>query len=123
MFGEATAPHHECRRCRVSSETWEPAPEVQGDVARIVFYMDVRYEGGAGDGVPDLVLDERASSERSRFGGRSTLARWHCADPVSAEERRRHEVVADAQGNRNAFVDSPALAEQVFGFSCGRYAR
>ena len=121
-FDEATTPHHECRGCRVSREAWEPDPEVQGDVARIAFYMDVRYEGAPADRVPDLVLDDASSSGDARFGELSTLARWHCADPVSSEERRRHEVVANAQGNRNVFVDTPALAETVFGFSCARYA-
>lgn len=117
-FDEADTPHHECRGCRVSGTTWEPDPEVQGDVARIAFYMDVRYEGAPEDGVPDLALDDTTSSAEARFGELSTLARWHCADPVSAEERRRHEVVASAQGNRNVFVDTPILAEEVFGFSC-----
>ena len=117
-FDEARDRHAECGRCRASRDAWEPDPEVQGDVARIAFYMDVRYEGA--DGVPDLVLDDRLSSAEARFGERSTLARWHCADPVSDEERRRHEAVARVQGNRNAFVDAPALAEDVFGFSCPR---
>ena len=117
-FDEATTPHHECRGCRVSRTAWEPDPEVQGDVARIAFYMDVRYEGAPGDEVPDLVLDDTTSSAAARFGELSTLARWHCADPISSEERQRHEVVANAQGNRNAFVDTPTLAEEVFGFSC-----
>ena len=120
LFGEGTAPHRECTPCRVSRETWEPAPEVQGDVARIVFYMDVRYEGGARDGVPDLVLADAPAREAARFGRLTTLARWHCADPVSAEERQRHEAVARAQGNRNVFVDDPLLAGAVFGFSCPR---
>ena len=117
-FDEAETPHHECRGCRVSGTAWEPDPEVQGDVARIAFYMDVRYEGGAEDGVPDLRLDDTTSSAEARFGELSTLARWHCADPVSAEERQRHDAAARAQGNRNVFVDTPILAEEVFGFSC-----
>jgi len=118
-FDEANTPHHECRGCRVSGRAWEPDPDVQGDVARIAFYMDVRYEGAPTDGVPDLVLDDTTSSTQARFGELSTLARWHCRDPVSAEERQRHDVVANAQGNRNVFVDTPVLAGEVFGFACG----
>ena len=118
FYDEATTPHHECTVCRVSGEAWEPAPEVQGDVARIAFYMDVRYEGKAGDEVGDLSLSDDPDPDARRFGLLSTLAEWHCADPVSAEEIRRHEAAAAAQGNRNGFVDAPELAGQVYGFTC-----
>lgn len=116
-FDEATTPHHECTVCRVSGEAFTPAPEVQGDVARALFYMDLRYEGEDAD-VPDLVLGERPDPAAARMGRLSTLLAWHCADPVSAEERRRHEAAARAQGNRNVFVDEPALAEAVYGVGC-----
>ena len=119
-FDRADDVHHECALCRVSEAAWTPAPEVRGDVARIAFYMDVRYEGLDGDGTPDLVLDERSDARAARFGRLSTLMRWHCEDPVSDEERRRHEVVSRAQGNRNAFVDRPELAGEVYGFGCRR---
>lgn len=118
VFDEADAPHHECTLCRVSGEAWEPAPEVQGDVARIAFYMDVRYEGAVRDDVGDLSLSDDPDPASRRFGVLSTLAAWHCADPVSGEEVRRHEAAVRAQGNRNAFVDSPGLAETVYGFTC-----
>ena len=39
-----------------SLRTWEPRDEVKGDVARMMFYMDVRYAGATADGTPDLVL-------------------------------------------------------------------
>ena len=118
VFDEADTPHHECAVCRVSGEAWEPAPEVQGDVARIAFYMDVRYEGGLTDDVPDLSLSDDPAPDAARFGVLSTLIDWHCRDPVSGEEVRRHEVAARAQGNRNAFVDAPELAGEIYGFEC-----
>ena len=119
VFDEADTPHHECTVCRVSGEAWEPAPEVQGDVARIAFYMDVRYEEAASDDAGDLILSDDPDPDGRRFGVLSTLAAWHCADPVSGEEVRRHEAASRAQGNRNAFVDSPDLAGEVYGFACG----
>ena len=118
VFDEAGTPHHECDLCRVSGEAWEPAPEVQGDVARIAFYMDVRYEGADGGDVGDLSLGDDPDPDAARFGRLSTLLAWHCADPVSAEERRRHEAAARAQGNRNPFVDAPELADDVYGTRC-----
>ena len=92
--------------------------EAKGDVARAAFYMDVRYEGAADDTVPDLALGDEPDAGARRFGVLSTLVAWHCSDPVSAEEVRRHEVVAAAQGNRNVFVDEPRLAGKVYGFVC-----
>lgn len=116
VFDDAATPHDECTGCRVSQDAWQPPAEVRGDVARIAFYLDVRYTGN--DGVPDLALSDDPDARSATFGKLSTLVRWHCADPVSAEELQRHEVAAAAQGNRNAFIDSPGLAGDVFGFEC-----
>ncbi len=80
--------------------------------------MDVRYEGASIDGVSDLSLGESPDPIVRRFGRLSTLLRWHCADPVSDVERRRHEAAARAQGNRNVFIDEPALVNSVFRASC-----
>ena len=105
-----------CTGCRIASATFEPPDEVKGDAARIAFYMDVRYEGGGT--APDLSLGDDPDAGAMRFGRLSTLLRWHCADPVSAEEVRRHEAIAGIQGNRNAFVDSPELVADVYGADC-----
>lgn len=96
--------------------TYDPEPKDDGDAARIAFYVEVRHEGQVG--VPDLVLTDTIDSETARFGVLSTLVRWHCADPVSAEERQRHEAAALARGNRNASVDTPGLAGELYGFLC-----
>ena len=39
--------------CYDTGSTFEPRDEVKGDIARIIFYMDVRYEGGNNE--PNLV--------------------------------------------------------------------
>ena len=118
FYDEVSGAHHECARCEVSREAWEPPAEVKGDVARALFYVDVRYEGEAFEDVPDLVLGDVPDADARRFGVLGTLLAWHCEDPVSVEEVRRHEVVARVQGNRNAFVDSPSLVEGVYGERC-----
>lgn len=42
---------------KTDADSWEPRDEVKGDVARMIFYMAVRYEGENGE--PDLeILDE-----------------------------------------------------------------
>lgn len=99
--------------CRETSSQWMPRPEEKGDLARAMFYMAVRYEGG--ESTPDLELSDNPNASASRFGRLSDLLRWHREDPVDEEERRRnHLVYTDYQYNRNPFVDDPDYAEMVF---------
>jgi len=84
-FDNADQLHHECADCRSSTNAWEPPDEVKGDIARILFYMDVRYDGS--NGVPDLKLAELPNKSIFQFGRLSSLKRWHCLDAVSLEEQ------------------------------------
>ncbi len=118
LFDVTNQPHHECSGCRTNSTLWEPPDAAKGDVARILFYMDVRYDGYGDE--PDLHLSDAPDKNRATFGRLSILFQWHCSDEVSAEERQRNDVVAKAQGNRNPFIDKPALAESLYAFDCTR---
>lgn len=97
---------------------FEPRDEVKGDVARMLFYMAIRYEGEAGDYV-DLELvndpDESKSLKLPVYGDLDDLLRWHMEDPVDEWEIRRNNVVYDYQNNRNPFIDMPDLAEKIWG--------
>ncbi|WP_049580849.1 endonuclease I family protein [Streptomyces sp. SBT349] len=97
------------------ADSWEARDEDKGDVARMLFYMAVRYEGG--DGFADLELDNDTSNGGTPYHGRlSTLLEWHAQDPPSAFEERRNEIVhADYQGNRNPFIDHPEWAQAIWG--------
>jgi endonuclease I len=48
-----------------------------------------------------------------------TLLAWHEADPVDELERRRHERIAETQGNRNSFIDRPEFSVAIWGNACG----
>ncbi|OQX81702.1 MAG: ribonuclease, partial [Bacteroidetes bacterium 4484_249] len=86
--------------------TWEPRDAVKGDVARMIFYMAVRYEGGGGE--PDLeVVDAINTSPNPEHGKFSDLYQWHQQDPPDAFEINRNEVIYGYQGNRNPFIDHP----------------
>lgn len=99
--------------CVKTSTAWMPRPEEKGDLARAMFYMAVRYEGG--ESTPDLELSDTPNAGANRFGRLSDLLRWHREDPVDDEERRRnHLVYTDYQYNRNPFVDDPDYAEMLF---------
>lgn len=106
----------EAPACTQDSNSWEPPLSEKGDIARAMFYMDVRYEGAAGE--PNLQLTDNTSliNTSSAYMGRlSTLLVWHFLDPVTAAERLRNDRVHTAQGNRNPFVDRPEFVERIFG--------
>jgi|GEM_PF-1716513 len=101
---------------RVDENSWEPRDEVKGDVARMIFYMVVRYEGEAANEL-DLELNDKVNNLRSpRLGKLSVLKKWHLQDPVNAWEKRRNNRIHDVQGNRNPFVDYPEWVELIWGF-------
>lgn len=115
--------HPECasRRAGAGSGTWEPSDAAKGQVARMLMYVAVRYEGDPlGDRTPDLELVSRATRDgEPRLGDLCVLLRWHQAFPVTQQERDRHATVVRFQGNRNPFIDRPDLAPRIWGKACG----
>jgi endonuclease I len=113
-FDTGGSPVHQCSDCFTDADSFEPADHAKGDVARMLFYMAVRYEGD--DGWPNLELnDSTANGSVPLHGKYSVLLAWHAADPVSASERRRNEIIyTDWQGNRNPFIDHPEWADQIW---------
>lgn len=96
------------------SDSWEPRDAVKGDVARMIFYMAVRYEGG--DGHPDLEVNDQVSNGTQPLHGKlSTLKAWSQQDPPDAFEKNRNEVIfTSIQKNRNPFIDHPEWVESIF---------
>jgi len=101
---------------------WETWIGRRGDVARAMFYMDVRYEGGGSE--PDLILtddvdlivDSATGSNESiaYMGLLETLLTWHLEDPVDDKERSRNDWVYTYQQNRNPFIDHPEWVAPLF---------
>ncbi len=110
--GKAEEPRY-APLCSYDEDSWEPPEEIKGDLARIAFYMDMRYDGS--DSPKDISLGEVPNMEEGVFAKLSTLLRWHREDPVSDEERRRNDLIFSAQGNRNPFVDRPEFVDEVYG--------
>lgn len=79
---------------------WYPGDEWRGDVARIIFYMNLRYN---------------ESFEDISTGGLTLLLKWNVEDPVSPLEIQRNNAFEKAQGNRNVFIDNPYLATLIWG--------
>lgn len=83
------------RRARVV----EPTPAVRGDIARAMFYMAYQYRD---QGL--VIFDKQAR----------LLHQWHQADPPSASERRRNDIIEKLQGNRNPFIDQPDRLGELY---------
>ncbi len=111
--------------------TWETWIGRRGDVARAIFYMDVRYEGGVHGATaaaePDLIVtDDPAdvavtggNADVAYMGILNDLLAWHEQDPVDDLEIWRNEVVFEFQRNRNPFIDHPEWVRCLYVEDCG----
>lgn len=88
---------------QTNSEYYEPRDEVKGDIARIIFYLMVRYEEA----------DTRTFTTVAE--SKELLMQWHNSDPVDTFEANRNEKTYEIQGNRNPFIDHPECAELIWG--------
>lgn len=104
---------------RTDADSFEPKDDVKGDVARMVFYMDVRYEGNDNSGTPDLsIASGITGTGEASLGDLCTLLSWHLQDPVSDWERRRNNRIFEWQKNRNPFIDNSSWASDLYGNAC-----
>jgi len=96
-YGMISGERREYGRCdfEVDAHQVEPRPQVRGDIARAMFYMSARY------------------ALKIYPGQGALLKRWNAEDPPDAGERQRNRRIARVQGNRNPFVDDPALADHL----------
>ncbi|WP_330319557.1 endonuclease [Streptomyces clavifer] len=96
------------------SDSFEPRDAVKGDVARMILYMAVRYEGG--DSFADLEPNNNVNNGSAPYIGRlSVLKQWSQEDPPDSFERKRNDVIFDQyQHNRNPFIDHPEWVEAIW---------
>lgn len=76
---------------------WYPGDQWKGDVARMIFYLNLRY-----------------NEDISETADLNLLLQWHLEDEVSAFERMRNQKIYDIQGNRNPFIDHPEVAFKIW---------
>ena len=117
-FDEGGQQHWEATGCYFTEYTWEPRDDVKGDVARMILYMDVRYEGDNGE-LDLTAVDAVNTSPAPEHGKLSTLLDWHEQDPPDAFEINRNNVVYSYQQNRNPFIDHPDFVYDIWGESAG----
>lgn len=89
--------------CYYGGGYFEPQDAAKGDTARIIFYLLTRYSEADSYSITKVAQSMEM------------LLRWHNLDPVDEWEINRNEVTFDYQGNRNPFIDHPALADAIWG--------
>ncbi|WP_034886185.1 endonuclease I family protein [Gillisia sp. JM1] len=82
----------------VSNNSWYPGEEWVGDVSRMIFYLNLRY-----------------NEDFKSVGNIDLFLKWNAQDPISPIEIQRNEIIFKAQGNRNPFIDNPYLASLIWG--------
>ncbi len=103
---------------KIDSDSFEPRDAVKGDVARIIFYMDTRYEGYDSE-TPDLeVVNHLTSPGEAKLGKLCALLSWNESDPVDEFEQERNNRIYEFQGNRNPYIDHPELISKVYTQNC-----
>jgi hypothetical protein len=96
-----------------TGDCFEPADEYKGDFARSYFYISTIYQ----DLAPlfnSPMLDNNTYPVWKPWA-LDLLMKWHLQDSVSEKELNRNEAVYKIQGNRNPFIDYPALANYIWG--------
>ncbi|MBN1519744.1 MAG: endonuclease [Spirochaetales bacterium] len=86
---------------------FEPIDAYKGDLARMHFYMAVRYYGSSD--FLDCAWSKPGAKLKTWYD--DMLRAWAAADPVSDKERVRNNAVQAHQDNRNPFIDYPELLD------------
>lgn len=113
----------------VGTEAFYPGDDHKGDVARILFYMDIMYEEL--ELTNDTTkLTNNPNTNYTPAGAYSglldLLIKWHKEDPVDEFEVQRNNFIYNGiatnpngkeitpQGNRNPFIDKPELVHLIW---------
>lgn len=116
-FGHATTPYPEIEGFYYDDTNWiwEVSDNLKGDVARVLFYMSVRYEGENNEPNLELYPNDFSSSRPAEL---CMMLEWNKFDPVSDTEVRRNDAIYQYQQNRNPFVDKPDWADNIWASQC-----
>ncbi|WP_417362990.1 endonuclease I family protein [Galbibacter sp.] len=83
---------------KLKGKSWYPGERWEGDVARMIMYLNLRYAESFED-----------------VGSLELFLKWNAKDPVSEFEIQRNNRIEKVQGNRNPFIDNPYLATIIWG--------
>jgi endonuclease I len=89
-----------------STQFFEPADSVKGNIARTQLYFYTRYY--------DKAVFKDADDRKAYWDDRiATLLKWNKQDPPDDWEITRNELIEKFQGNRNPFIDFHGFADLI----------
>jgi endonuclease I len=89
----------------------EPRDAHKGNVARAVFYFQVRYGGSACSLKPLTDFDNYGQAHANST--EAILKDWNRKDPPDADERIRNDRIAAYSNARNPFIDHPEFVDRI----------
>ena len=106
-FGEVTGrpEYSNSAGAKMGGGVFEPPDATKGKVGRAVLYFYTRYY--------DRRIFQGAYNHAFFEGNLEMFLRWNRQHPPDADEIRRNGLVEKFQGNRNPFIDDPALADRI----------
>ena len=95
---------------------FEPIDEFKGDIARMLLYFVVRYEGKLNTFTWAKSPNPLSGNEELGFEQWyiNQLVLWSNQDPVSQAEIDRNNAIYKLQNNRNPFIDHPEWVNSVW---------
>lgn len=106
----------------LSGTAFEPIDAYKGDFARAFLYFVTRYQAnmpGWNGGVNGVDAFDPTLYPSVDIPYLRLMLKWHAQDPVSDKERSRNDSAYVFQGNRNPYIDLPAIANLVWSDACG----
>ena len=100
------------------TDFFTPPVPYRGDMARIYMYVATLYATPSLSPRAFMMMDGKQYPSLTALSA-ATLLDWHRSDPPDNLERERNNAIGAIQGNRNPFVDSPELAEYLWGVHKG----
>ena len=81
-----------------NGDVFLPPANQRGDIARAIFYMDLRYDGDDESNVVNLVVTDCPEElPESSMGYLSQLLQWHMDDPPDEREQERNDSICKSE--------------------------
>lgn len=113
-FDNGGEPHPIAIGCFHDNDSWEPRDAVKGDIARMIMYMEIRYNGGSEINLEMVDYIPSSPNGEPFHAKKSALLDWHEFDLPDDLELDRHEKIYDWQENRNPFIDHPEFVRYIW---------
>ena len=107
-----------------SGTVFEPADDVKGDLARIVFYSIIKYSNSYGwtKGAGSAIYSGSASKNYGLTDYAVKLfTEWNEMDPPDEWEIGLNRALNEIQGNTNPFIDHPEYVNAIWGKNSKKY--